>query len=475
MIDLLSERAGGRVVDFNDEFFAEASNLIKINAPFWDAHAYTDRGKWMDGWETRRRRESGNDWCVLALGIPGRIRKVTVDTAHFTGNYPERFSLWGAGCGTDDVGDDEWVELIPPTKLEGDSVAELDVEDTHRVTHVRLDIFPDGGVARLRIMGDPIPGIDRVCPEGPVDLASMVLGGHTVDVSDKHYSDPFNMLRPTEPVGMWDGWETRRRRGPGHDWATIKLGMRGQVDVVEVDTRFFKGNAPGWVSLELSEDGDVWTEVVSREAVRPDSINRLELKKPATASFARLSIHPDGGVARFRVMGRADSRSAGPMRLAYLNSLFDRDAERFFRTACGSGRWVAGMVGSRPLPSIDGVFEAAERSFDALEEEDWLEAFASHPRIGDGSGPSMSRVEQSGVETSGDRVRADLAEVNREYEEKFGFIYIVKAEGKSGEEMLEIARSRLGNSRAEEISNAGMEQRKITTTRLRKMLCQEPM
>ncbi|HEU4894218.1 MAG TPA: bifunctional allantoicase/OHCU decarboxylase, partial [Acidimicrobiia bacterium] len=201
MIDLISERVGGRVVACNDEFFAPAINLISSHAPVANDD-YTDRGKWMDGWETRRRREPGHDWVIVQLGIPGRIRSVTVDTSYFTGNYPEQFSLDATG-GDDPEG--EWVEIIPRTGLEGASVAEFAVEDPHRVVMVRLNIYPDGGVARLRVEGDPVPQFDEVCPEGEIDLASALVGGEAIDASDLHYSPPSNLLRPGPSAGLWDG------------------------------------------------------------------------------------------------------------------------------------------------------------------------------------------------------------------------------------------------------------------------------
>ncbi|MDX1449964.1 MAG: bifunctional allantoicase/OHCU decarboxylase, partial [Acidimicrobiia bacterium] len=207
-IDLLSEAVGGRVVACNDEFFAPAANLVRVEPPVWKEGLYTEQGKWMDGWETRRRRTPGHDWCVLALGIPGRIRSVTVDTAHFTGNYPEAVALWGC-AGLDEAEPDggAWTELIPLTHLEGDSVATFDVDDPHRITHLRLDIHPDGGVARLGVYGDPIPGRDLVC--GEVDLASGLVGGRGVEASDALYGSVANLVSPGDPRGMWDGWETR--------------------------------------------------------------------------------------------------------------------------------------------------------------------------------------------------------------------------------------------------------------------------
>jgi allantoicase len=467
MIDLISERVGGKIVACNDEFFAPADNLISAHAPVANDD-YTDRGKWMDGWETRRRREPGHDWMIVALGIPGRIRSVTVDTSYFTGNYPESFSLDAAG-GEDPEG--EWVEIIPRTGLEGASVAEFAVDDPHRVVMVRLNIYPDGGVARLRVDGEPIPAFDQVCPEGEIDLASAVVGGEAIDASDLHYSPPSNLLRPGTSAGMWDGWETKRRRDDGNDWVTVRLGMRGAVQRLVVDTSHFKGNAPGWVSADLSEDGTSWARVVDRVPVSPHEKNKVDMDG-STGRYLRLSIHPDGGLARLRVLGRPDRAAAGAKRLVYLNSLFDGMAEHFFHTACASSAWVHEMVRIRPFAAIEDVFAHGEQVFASMTEPDWLEAFDGHPRIGERGDVTANR-EQAGTATASRETIRELIDVNRRYEDKFGFTYIVYATGKTADEMLAIARERLENDRAQEIANAAAEQRRITATRLGRMLCQE--
>ena len=467
MIDLLSERSGGSVESCNDEFFAEATNLITYAEPVWREGEYTDRGKWMDGWETRRRREPGHDWCVLQLGIPGVVRRVTIDTSHFTGNYPEQFSLEGA------AGSSEWVELIPKTDLQGDSVASFEVAEPRRIEKVRLNIYPDGGVARLRIVGDPVPSMDLVCPDDLTDLASSLLGGEVIDASDVHYSHPSNCLLPTDPAGMWDGWETKRRRDSGHDWVIVRLGLTGTVHALVVDTTHFKGNAPGWVSVEVSADGQDWGSVLRRIPVGADRRNEVDLPAPVVASLIRLSIHPDGGVARLRVLGRPDAESTGVARVRYLNSLLEEPATEFFAAACSSSSWIDAMASARPFSSAEAVLETSRVEFSNLLESDWLEAFGGHPRIGE-RGDATENREQAGTATGSREVLKDLIDVNRAYEEKFDFTYIVYATGKSAAEMLEDARRRLGNDRATEIANASSEQRKITETRLRRMLCIEP-
>lgn len=471
MIDLISELVGGRTVDCNDEFFAEAANLIKTVDPVWKEGEYTDRGKWMDGWETRRRRDPGHDWVVIRLGIPGLVRRVTVDTSYFTGNYPEEFSLDASP--EVEVGQygETWSEVIPRTALTGDSTATFDVDFGHRVVMVRLNIYPDGGVARLRVEGEAIPDMQAVCPEGRTDLAAAAVGGVWLEASDYHYSSPSNLLLPTESAGMWDGWETRRRRGPGHDWATFRLGLAGVVSSVVVDTSHFKGNSPGWVSVEFSEDGDMWSTVADQVAVEPDTVNSIACGE-LHADFVRLSLHPDGGVARFRVLGVPDRDAAGAVRIRYLNSLFPDAARRFFRTACASSTWVDGMLTRRPFQSVEAVHGAAEAMFGTLTEDDWLEAFAGHPRIGE-RGDATANQEQAGTASASRETIHELSAVNRRYEDKFGFTYIVYASGKTADQMLAIARERLDNDRTQEIANAAAEQQKITATRLRRMLCQE--
>jgi allantoicase len=474
MIDLLSFAVGGRVVACNDEFFAEASNLLEPRDPVFDPDAYTDRGKLMDGWETRRRREPGHDWCVLALGIPGCVRQVTVDTSYFTGNFPEAFSLDACGVGSDDrVGDASWVEMIPRTGLSGDSMLTIEPDMQERVTHLRLNIYPDGGVARLRVSGDPIPARDDVCPGTVVDLVTSRVGGIALDASDHHYSLPSNLLSPTEPKGMWDGWETRRRRGPGHDWATFRLGLSGSIEAVVVDTRHFKGNAPGSVSIHLSEDGESWARVVDQEPVLADTINQIAVTGRPRAGWVKVDIHPDGGIARLRVLGRPDPTSAETERVRYLNHLFPSEAASFFHTACTSASWVDGMVRGRPYPDGPAVMQRSREVFGELDETDWLEAFAGHPRIGE-RGDEMANKEQAGVATASGTVIERLVDVNALYASKFGFSYIVYASGKTAEEMLEIAERRLDNERAAELEQAAAEQTAITETRLASMLCMDP-
>ena len=320
--DLASRALGGRAIAANDEFFAPKENLVVETEPVFDADRYTDRGKWMDGWETRRRREPGNDWCVVELGVPGIVRGVVVDTAHFRGNHPESASVEAVRIGSTAERWESlaWEALVPRSPLTGDNRNVFRVDDGRTWSHLRLSIFPDGGVARLRVHGEAVPDWERIAgasDHGDVEVAAVTRGGMVLSSSDEFFGAPHHLLLPGEPEGMWDGWETRRRRGPGNDWVVVRLGRRTEIETIEIDTRHFKGNFPESARVEaidaadattgeLIADGVGWREVLPRTRLRPDVRHRFE--PPALASMVathvRLSIFPDGGVARLRVLGK---------------------------------------------------------------------------------------------------------------------------------------------------------------------------
>lgn len=316
LVDLAGKRLGGRAVDANDEFFAPKENLLEPSEPVFEPGRYTDRGKWMDGWETRRRRSPGHDWCVVQLGAPGRIRRVVVDTRHFRGNHPEACSLEASP----DPKGDEWVEILPRTSLAGDSQNEFPIESEGVFVRVRLNIYPDGGVARLRVLGRPVSDPAIVSDEedqGRVDLASARLGGAPIACSDRFFSDPRNLLLPNSPENMGDGWETRRRRGPGHDWVVIRLACPGIIEEVEVDTTHFKGNFPAACSLEgcvaavadaaddpPAWDAQPWRELLPKCELGSNAQHVFRPREEIPVSHVRFNIYPDGGVARLRLRGR---------------------------------------------------------------------------------------------------------------------------------------------------------------------------
>ena len=313
LVDLASERLGAAAVAANDEFFAGKENLIKAAAPVWREGEYTDRGKWMDGWETRRRRDLGpdaHDWCIVRLGVRGVVRGVDVDTANFKGNFPEACAIDGCDVpglvAPDDLARAPWREMLPRTALTGDAHNITAVDDRGAVTHLRLRIFPDGGVARLRVFGDVVADWARLRRQGDVDLAAVEHGGIVAGCSDMFFGSRHNLIMPGDATHMGDGWETKRRRGPGHDWTIIRLGTEGTVRRVTVDTRHFKGNAPGACSLEGSADGREWRELLPRAALQPHAQHAFEeeLRAIGDVTHVRFNIFPDGGVGRLRVYGR---------------------------------------------------------------------------------------------------------------------------------------------------------------------------
>jgi allantoicase len=322
-IDLAAERLGGCVLAANDEFFAPKENLLKAAAPVWIADKYTDVGKWMDGWETRRRRTPGYDWCIVKLGLAGVIHGIVVDTSHFKGNYPEFCEI--ESCVVD--GDPtvaaledpatKWATLLPKSPLAGDSRNVFPRNASTRVTHLRVKIYPDGGVARLRIHGEVIPDWPALGRAGSeIDLAAVEHGGWVIVSSDMFFGSRNNLIQPGRSTGMHDGWETRRRRGPGHDWCIIRLGAQGTVRRVEVDTSHFKGNFPDRCSLEVcrAERGLTnpdalaalpWKEILPQSKLKADSLHvyEKEISDAGEVTHARFHIYPDGGVARLRIFG----------------------------------------------------------------------------------------------------------------------------------------------------------------------------
>lgn len=503
--DLACARLGGRVLAANDEFFAPKENLLAAADPVSDPDRYTDRGKWMDGWETRRRREPGHDWCIVQLGLPGVPRGVVVDTSHFCGNYPESCSLEGCEAPADaepgeligDQGGDgvEWHEVLPRTPLAGDAENRFALASPYRCTHLRLRIYPDGGVARLRVHGEVVPRAAELCGGGAlggdtVDLASLALGARVVDASDRFFGAAANLLLPDEPRGMFDGWETRRRRGPGNDWVILDLAAAGTPERIEIDTSHFKGNAPGSCSIESDADPDAprgatdadgsrWTPLLPRTPLQPHHRHELDVASPGRAvRRVRFQIYPDGGVARLRIFGRIAPDAAEAAALAELNVRPPSGARRRLLDCCGSTRWAAAMAERRPFADRDALLAAADEVADALERDDWLEAFAAHPPIGGkraerprgATAAGWSRQEQSAAGGADETLRRRLEEANRRYRERFGHLYIVCAEGKSGEEVLADLEARLDHDPDRELAVAAGEELKIARLRLAKLL-----
>jgi allantoicase len=318
--ELASRRVGGGVVWANDELFAERENLIRPEAPVFQPATFGHKGQIYDGWETRRRRAPGHDQAIIRLGMPGVIRGVVVDTAFFTGNYPPFASV--EACAVDDYPDPEeledWQTLVPRSPLRGDARNEFDVTPGVRHTHVRLRIYPDGGVARLRVHGYPLPELTFL-DLNSFDLAALENGARVFGCSNMFYSSPANLISPGFAASMGEGWETARRRDDGNDWVSVQLAGRGVVRLAELDTTHFKGNAPGWAALSgcdsavptphppqrvaEPDDEGAWFELLPKVRLQPDTRHRFPLPDANPATHVRLDIYPDGGMARLRLHG----------------------------------------------------------------------------------------------------------------------------------------------------------------------------
>lgn len=305
--DLAARALGGSVVWANDESFAERQNLILPGPAVFDAETFGHRGKVYDGWETRRRREPGNDAAIVRLGVPGIVHGIVVDTAWFKGNYPPEVSVEAASVSgypsAAELLDADWQTIVARVAIKGDTANVLPVRSPRCWTHVRLSIYPDGGVARLRVHGVAVPD-PALSTDGLVDLAAAEHGGEVVDCSDRFYRSPGNLIASGFAGHMGDGWETARRRDDGNDWVVVALGGEGRVRIAELDTSYFLHNAPGWASLRGRTPGsDQWFELLPRTRLQPDTRHRFRIDDAAPAVAVRLDIYPDGGMARMRLFG----------------------------------------------------------------------------------------------------------------------------------------------------------------------------
>ncbi|MAZ89932.1 MAG: allantoicase [Cellvibrionaceae bacterium] len=324
-INLLGRKVGGKALSCSDEWFAPCTNLVNDGRGIFKAGYFVETGQWMDGWESRRSydrvRPSGleHDWCILRLGIAGVIRGFDVDTNHFRGNAPEFVSIEAANV-TGEIDDDtEWFELLKKSPTQPHQQHLFDLEPCELAdqvwTHLRLNIYPDGGVARLRAYGEAKANKNHYIDGELVDLASVVNGGRGLTCSDKFYSSPSNLLMPYPGINMGDGWETKRRRDQNNDWCIVKLGLQGSIRKIIVDTAHFKGNFPDRFSLlaTKTQRQDIEAEDIEWQTILP--ITKLyadqehlfisEISVDSTAEFThiKMNIFPDGGVSRLRIFG----------------------------------------------------------------------------------------------------------------------------------------------------------------------------
>ncbi|MBZ2195808.1 allantoicase [Occultella gossypii] len=330
--DLASRALAGSVVAANDELFAQRENLISAHRPAFDPADFGHKGKVYDGWETRRRRDDGNDWAIVRLGVPGVVHGVVVDTAWFRGNYPPFISVEAVALdgypSVSDLLEADWRTLVPRSDALGDTPNYYAVDSDRRWTHVRLSIYPDGGVARFRVHGEAVPDPDFLT--GTIDLAAAENGGSLAYASDAFYSSPAAIILPGRARNMGEGWENARRRGPGNDYAIFSLAQRGTIAHVEVDTSYYVGNAPGWVRLSVADlapgadldtspdgEGGQWTDILAKVAVQADTRHRFLTDTSVPATHLRLDVYPDGGLSRLRAWGELSEEDLTRARARY--------------------------------------------------------------------------------------------------------------------------------------------------------------
>jgi allantoicase len=315
--DLASRRFGGTVMWATDELFAEKENLINTWAPAHRAETFGPKGQVYDGWETRRRREAGDDQAIIRLGLPGVISGVVVDTAFFKGNYPPFVSV--AACAVEgypsaaELSEVDWETIVAREPVLGDAENFIPVAEERRFTHVRLTMHPDGGVARLRVHGESVPD-PWLLDLGALDLAALENGATVTGCSNMFYSSPNNLLSPGLAAHQAEGWETARRRDDGNDWVIVRLAGSGVIRFAELDTGNLKGNAPGWASLRGCDanasdvdDPAAWFDLLPRTRLQPDTRHRFPLAEAPEVTDVRLDIYPDGGMARLRLFGALTS------------------------------------------------------------------------------------------------------------------------------------------------------------------------
>lgn len=317
-VNLADARLGAVALEASDDFFAARERMLDPAPAQFHPGRYDDHGKWMDGWESRRKRGPGHDWCIVRLARPGRIAGLDLDTSHFTGNFPPAASVEACFVAEGDPGADaDWFPLLASSNLRGNSHHYFDIAETRAVSHLRVNLYPDGGLARLRAYGTPVfEGAARNA-DGLIDLAAALNGGVALAANNEHFGLAATLLLPGRGVNMGDGWETRRRREPGNDWCLIALAHPGIIEAIEVDTAYFKGNFPDRCSMQaanvaggtpesLVTQAMFWEELLPEQKLQADHIHtfRAELKPHGVITHVRFNIIPDGGVSRLRLWGK---------------------------------------------------------------------------------------------------------------------------------------------------------------------------
>ena len=314
--NLASPTLGTKIYSFSDQFFAPASRILNDSDPIFKEGFFDANGKWMDGWETRRKRVPGNDFIIIKLGKPGKIDDILIDTSFFNGNQPEFTTIEGCYSTNKSIKKNTWTNILKKKKLHPNKKHSFISNSNKTFNFIRLNIFPDGGIARLRLFGNIDLSKEKL-PKNKFDLANVLNGSVVIACSDEHFGKAENLLLPGKSKNMGNGWETKRRRGPGFDWVILKLGRKGLISHFEINTHFFKGNYPSHFSIQVSSISSIpsikkivdesfkWKKILNNIKLKADNklIIKNNTKSNTYASLIKLNIYPDGGISRFRVFG----------------------------------------------------------------------------------------------------------------------------------------------------------------------------
>ena len=317
MTNLADPRIGSKVVFKTDDFFASAKRIINNQTPVFKEGVFDNHGKWMDGWETRRRRTKGFDYLIIKLGKPGKIRSIDIDTAYFSGNQPTQASLEACFSKKNNPNNkSNWIQILNKKKIGPNKNHNFKIKNQSIFTHVKLNIYPDGGVARLRIFGEII--LQKFNFKNKViNLTSMVNGASIVGCNNEHFGKSENILAPGRGKNMGDGWETRRSRGKNYDWLIVKCGHAGKIKKIEIDTHHFKGNYPDSCSIQATyiskkmpnsaivQKSQKWDLILNRAKLKANKkhIFKNKIMSKNKINFIKINIFPDGGISRIRTFG----------------------------------------------------------------------------------------------------------------------------------------------------------------------------
>jgi len=316
LTNLAAERLGAKALACSDDFFAEKENLLLPGRGIFITDKYTDRGKWMDGWESRRKRTEGHDWCIIELATSGKIKGVDIDTNFFLGNHPPHASIEAcympnASSINEIEANAKWVEILPKSPLNAGSQNFYGIVNDTIFTHLKLHIYPDGGVARLKVYGEVYKDWNTVSETTEIDLAAAVNGAKSILCNDMFFSHMDNLIMPGRGINMGDGWETKRNRTPNNkDWVIVKLAHKGKINRILIDTCHFKGNYPDSFILESCSVNGVfdpnncdWKTIVPQQKLKADFEHYFECENTADFTHVKLTILPDGGISRMRLFG----------------------------------------------------------------------------------------------------------------------------------------------------------------------------